>query len=222
MNINDLRPARDFAIQFGVKSIVFGPPGRGKTPVANTAPRPVLMACEPGLLSMRNSTVPTYPAFDAKKIDEFFQWLMNSKEASNFDTVVIDSISQMAELILWDEVNIKKVSHGLKAYGNMSTRVMTHLNNLYFTRYKHTYLICKMQVQDSVKKPWFPGNELNVKVPHLFDEVLCLDDFVVPGHGTARAFRCTPDVDVVARDRTGRLNEYEPPNLANIFAKCMS
>jgi hypothetical protein len=60
MDIRSLRPARDFAVQYGVKAIVYGPPGSGKTPVINTAPRPVMLVCEPGLLSMRTSTVPTF------------------------------------------------------------------------------------------------------------------------------------------------------------------
>ena len=38
MQQKDLKPAKDFAVLFGVKSIIYGPAGSGKTPIVNTAP----------------------------------------------------------------------------------------------------------------------------------------------------------------------------------------
>src|SRR5258708_31296058 len=73
MNIKDLKPANEHAQNFGVKAIIFGPAGCGKTPILNTAPRPVLLATEAGLLSMRGSTIPTYEAYTSQRIDEFFK-----------------------------------------------------------------------------------------------------------------------------------------------------
>ena len=100
MNQNDLKPAKEFAQRFGIKCVVFGPPGSGKTPMVNTAPRPVLLATEPGLLSMRNSNVPTWLAPTTDKIDEFMKWFEHSSEAKNFDTLAIDSSSQMCDIAL--------------------------------------------------------------------------------------------------------------------------
>ena len=34
MNINDLRPIKDYAVCYGVKSLIYGPPSSGKTPIA--------------------------------------------------------------------------------------------------------------------------------------------------------------------------------------------
>ena len=52
MDIRDLKAASEHAQNFGVKAIVYGPAGTGKTPILNTAPRPVLLATEAVLLSM--------------------------------------------------------------------------------------------------------------------------------------------------------------------------
>ncbi len=117
MQQNDLRPANEFALKLGVKAIVYGPPGTGKTPIVNSAPRPVLMACEPGLLSMRGSKVSTWFADTGIRIDEFFKWLFNSKEANNFDTVAVDSVSQMCEIYL-REAEQGKSKSGNKMHGN--------------------------------------------------------------------------------------------------------
>src|SRR6266550_5669972 len=115
MDQRSLRPARDFAINFGVKAVIYGPAGSGKTPIINTAPRPVMLACEPGLLSMRGSTVPSWQGYTPETIDEFFKWFFNSTETKNFDTLAVDSTSHMADIYL--QAALKTNKHGLQAYG---------------------------------------------------------------------------------------------------------
>src|SRR4051794_11666434 len=120
MNQSQLKPASQLAQRFGVKALAYGPPGSGKTPIFNTAPRPVMCVVEPGMLSMRSSSIPCWEAYTAEKIDEFFDWLFTSREAANFDSVGIDSISQLAEIILTQELDPKRNKDGRAAYGKMS------------------------------------------------------------------------------------------------------
>lgn len=225
MQAKDLKPAGQLAQFYGVKCLAFGPAGSGKTPVFNTAPRPLLLAVEPGMLSMRGSNVPSWEAKTKPKIEEFFKWFFSSAEAKNYDTLGIDSISQMAEV--YTEAALKDNSHGLKAYGQMSTEVMLHINNLYNHPQKHLYLIAKQTTVDEggvqKRKPYFPGKDLNVKIPHLFDEILHLGLHSIPGVvGQQKAFCTTEQFDVFARDRSGKLAAFEPPDLTAIFNKCMS
>lgn len=218
MNQSDLKPAKDFANAFGCKAIVYGPPGSGKTPVFNTAPRPVLLATEPGLLSMRNSTVPTWIGDSKAKIDEFFKWFENSSEAKNFDTLGIDSTSQMCNIAL-DE---SKSKHGLAQYGDMADYVMPFLKRLYFMREKHMYLIAKEELTtDGKRRPLYPGKFLPAEIPHLYDCILRLAKVPVPQVGEQLAFQCNGSIDVVARNRTGTLADFEPPNFAALVQKVM-
>jgi len=227
--MNDLRPAKDFACRFGVKCIIYGPPGSGKTPLINTAPRPVLLVTEPGMLSMRNSTVPTFQAFSGKLIDDFFTWFFTSAESKNFDTIAIDSISQLADVYLQEALKgISKSGqkkHGLAAYGEMATNALEHLNALYFTQHKHTYLVAKQEIISenglTLKRPYFPGKQLPVEMPHKYDEILQLDIQNIPGYGQYKAFRCIGSIDCTARDRTGMLNEFEPPDFSALVKKAM-
>lgn len=109
MQMSQLKPASELAQRFGVKALVYGGPGMGKTPIIKTAPRPVLCVVEPGMLSMRDAVnIPAWDAYTPERIDEFFKWLFTSAEAKNFDTVGIDSISQLAEIILTQELNRNK------------------------------------------------------------------------------------------------------------------
>lgn len=227
MQANQLKPASQLAQRFGVKALAYGPPGSGKTPIFNTAPRPVMCVVEPGMLSMRTSNIPCWEAYTAEKIDEFFDWLFTSREAAQFDSVGIDSISQLAEIILTQELDPKRNKDGRAAYGKMSIRVMKIVNALYYFPQKHVYLIGKQGVEDNAgiayKKPFFPGQDLNVKIPHLFDEILRIAPVQFPGQPKAvTAIRCQPDFDCLARDRSGMLAEYEPPDLSALFKKAMS
>ncbi len=237
MNANQLKPASSFAANCGVKCICYGPAGSGKTPVINTAPSPVLLICEPGMRSMRNSNVPAWEGYSVEKIDEFFKWIFESKEAMKFDTVCIDSVSQMAEIFLMNE--LVRNRDGRKVYGEMSAKVMKHLYGLFFMQNKHAYLIAKQDSEENVqvsfgptglpvttstfkKRPYFPGKDLNIKVPHLYDGIFHLDYVNIPGVvGQQRAFRTTPTNEISARDRSGLLAMYEPPDLTTLFKKAM-
>lgn len=225
MDARSLRPAGTLAQFYGVKVMGYGGPGSGKTPVSNTAPSPVMLAVEPGMLSMRGSDVPAFEAQTTAKIAEFFEWFFKSKETNNYDTLIIDSISEMCEIILADKLRIH--SHGLKAYGEMADAVMTYINKLYYFPQKHLYLICKQTTVDESgaqkRRPYFPGKELNVKIPHLFDEILHLGNHNIPGVvGAQKAFCTAEQFDLMARDRSGRLSMYEEPNLTKLFQKVMS
>lgn len=223
MQQKDLRPANDFAIQFGVKSVIYGPPGSAKTPLVNTCPRPVLMACEPGLLSMRGSNVPTWQAYEPKAIDEFFAWLMSSAETKNFDTVAIDSTSQMSQVYL--NAAKKNNKHGLQAYGEMAEKTYKHLYDLYYLKYKHTYLIAQEEAMVDaglrIKRPFYEGKFLPVAVPHLYDNILRLAIHNVPGMGQVKAFRCNASLEETARNRSGLLAEFEPPDFSKLVTKAM-
>ena len=237
MQMSQLKPASQLARRYGVKATIFGGPGSGKTPLMNTAPRPVLLVTEPGMLSMRTSNIPAWEAYTPPLVTEFFDWFMKSREAANFDTLAIDSISNIAEIILIEE--LAKVKHGMKAYGNMSERTMKICNDLYYMPQKHIAMIAKQALVENgrqtilqggeviyepimQKRPFFPGKDLNVKVPHLFDNVMHLGEVVMPGMPKpVRALRTKEIPEVFARDRLGNLGELEPPDLSALFAKAM-
>lgn len=224
MQQRDLREAGEFARNYGVKALVYGPPGTGKTPVVNSAPRPVLLAVEPGLLSMRGSKVPTWEAPTWKKIVEFFEWFLKSTEARNFDTLAVDSTSMMCEIHLRD--NPGKVAHGKQLYGKMAEDCGDYFHKLYYLQQKHIYLIAKQTIEQTdnsaTRRPYFPGNALSVNVPHLYDEILDFGAHAVPGFGTTRCFQCHSSFDSLCRDRSGRLGQFEPADLSALFAKCMT
>lgn len=226
----DFQPAGSFANASGMKALIYGPPGSAKTPLLNTASRPILLATEAGLLSMKGSNIPTCYASTPAAIDDFFKWLFHSNEPKNFDTVGIDSISHMCEVYLVSILNGTSKAgnkvHGQAAYGEMAKNVMDHMRPLYHLPNKHVYGIAKQEAITlsgiSTLRPFFPGKYLPVELPHLFDAILRLAIHNVPGMGATLAFRCQQSIDEIARNRTGNLAEFEPPNFGALVQKAMT
>lgn len=169
--------------------------------------------------------IPVWEAYTTARIQEFFTWFLSSHEARNFDTMIWDSVSQAGEIVLNEELPRQKDPR--KAYGNMSRQMMEWVDALYFMASKHIYLIAKQIVVEigsiQTRKYFFPGQDLNVKIPHRYDEIVCVGQFMIPGAvAPIRAIQCQPTFDVIARDRSGKLSQYEPPDLAALFTKCMT
>lgn len=229
MQMSQLKPASSFAQNYGFKALAYGPPGEGKTPLIKTAPRPVMLVCEPGMLSMRDAHhVPAWEGYTPAKCKEFFDWVSKSAEAKNFDTICVDSFTQYAEIQLKDA--LAKHSHGLKAYGSMAETVNETAHLLYYMPQKHVYLICKeTSIEEGgfkKRRPYFPGQDLNVKMPHLFDAILHIAKAQVPSIvQPTLAIRTLGTIDIMARIRTHLPNQYselEPPDLSALIKKAMA
>lgn len=91
---------------------------------------------------------------------------------------------------------------------------------------KHAYIIAKQEIITETgfvyKRPYYPGKQLPIEMPHKFDNVCHLDIYAIPGVGQTKAFRCIGSIDTMARDRSSKLNEFEEPHFGKLVAKCMS
>ena len=185
------KSANDISQQW-IKFLVYGQSGVGKTVLASTLPNVLMISAEAGTLSLKSSNlVKVYgdsveytadvPIVEARTIDELLQigkWLATSDEAKQFESVALDSISEIAEIYLRD--NLKRSPDPRQAYGKMAQEVMGVIEA--FKRLpKHIYFAAKMErAKDGVtgmmfNAPSFPGQQLSTDVPHQFDYVFKLD-----------------------------------------------
>ena len=77
----------------------------------------------------------------------------------------------------------------------------------------------------SLRRPYFPGKVLNIDVPFLYDFILRLAKVNgIPGAppGEQLAFQCVGNMNILARNRTGNLNEYEPPHFGALVNKAIN
>lgn len=217
-----LVPMNQIAHALGHKVLCYSGPGVGKTPVMLSAPNAMALVTEPGVKSVRNSTMPTFEAFNnPKAIRDWWEWVKGSNEVRKFETLCIDSASELAECLLRDWLTKKK--DGRAAYGEMAEEVYNILAGLFFLRGPNVFLTAKQddKPDDGTgrQRPYFPGKELHIKVPHLYDMIFHLETIVLNDGTKAKAFRTADNPNCVARDRSGMLNEFEPADLAYIFRK---
>lgn len=206
----------------GTKLLVYGQAGAGKTSLIPTLPTPIVLSAEGGLLSIQDADVPFIEINDMASLHEAYIWLTESAEAKHFESVAIDSISEIAEVVLNAEKKATKDPR--QAYGAMQEQMTDLIRSFRDLPGKHVYMSAKLEKsQDEMGRmlyaPSMPGNKTGQMLPYFFDEVLALRVEKDSENGTQRALMCDSDGLWLAKDRSGKLGQWEAPDLGLIIRK---
>ena len=201
----------------GVKTLVYGAAGTGKTTLIAGMPTPLILSAESGLLSLQGSDLQYLEINSVSDLREAYKWLVGSQEAKHFESVALDSISEIAELTLATSLATNK--DGRAAYGALNTTI-SEIVRVFRELPLHVLLIAKLDKgQDELGRitysPGMPGQKLSQSLPYFVDEVLALR---VTTTGE-RELLCQPDSLWLAKDRSGRLDRLEPPDLGALIRK---
>ena len=201
----------------GVKTLVYGAAGTGKTTLIAGMPTPLILSAESGLLSLQGSDLAYIEVNSVSDLREAYKWLVGSDEAKRFESVALDSISEIAELTL--AVSLATNKDGRAAYGALNTTI-SEVVRVFRELPLHVLLIAKLDKgQDELGRitysPGMPGQKLSQSLPYFVDEVLALR---VTTTGE-RELLCQPDSLWLAKDRSGRLDRLEPPDLGALIKK---
>jgi phage nucleotide-binding protein len=206
----------------GVKVLVYGQAGAGKTSLVKTLPKPIVLSAEGGLLSIQDADLPFIEISDMDTLKEAYSWLAGSDEAKQYQSVALDSISEIAEVVLNAEKKATKDPR--QAYGAMQEQMADIIRAFRDLPGRHVYMSAKLEkTQDEMGRvlyaPSMPGNKTGQALPYFFDEVLALR-VEKDGEGvTQRALMCDSDGLWLAKDRSGKLEAWEAPDLGAIIAK---
>ena len=94
--------------QDGAKIVVYGVSGAGKTRLASTLPTPIIISAESGLLSLSEFDLPFIEVNSYESLKDAYEWASNSKESEQFESIAIDSLSEIGEVILAHEKKVNK------------------------------------------------------------------------------------------------------------------
>ena len=206
----------------GVKLLVYGAAGAGKTSLIPSLPEVVVLSAEGGLLSIQGADVPYIGIATMADLNEAYQWLVESGEAAQFQSVALDSISEIAEVVLASEKKATKDPR--QAYGAMQEQMGELIRSFRDLPGRHVYMTAKLEKsQDEMGRilysPSMPGNKTGQALPYFFDEVLALRVEKDADGVTQRALMCDSDGLWLAKDRSGRLDAWEAPDLGAVIRK---
>jgi hypothetical protein len=207
----------------GVKCVVYGGAGVGKTRLCATAPKPIIISAEEGLLSLSDVSCDYVEIKSLKDLDDAYRQL----KGSDYETICLDSLSEIAEVLIQE---LKpQFKDGRQAYMALADAMIPMLKKFRDIKGKNTVFTCKkIDVKDDesgkvTTELFLPGNVLGNQVPYIVDELFYMDI-----SRTGIPFLQTkPSRNVFAKDRSGALNpdgelaksKDDVPNLTELFAK---
>jgi hypothetical protein len=207
----------------GIKCLIYGRAGVGKTMLAMTAPNCLIITAEGGLRSLKGRNLPAIEVKTVQDLTEIHDWAQRSKEAKQFKTLHIDSITEIAEIVL---ANAKmQCKDPRQAYGELLEKMTMVVKAYRDLKGYNVVMIAKEELRSdemngtSQYVPLMPGKKLGPSLPYLFDEVFNMNIGKTPDGKTFRYLRTQPTFQYEAKDRSGLLLEREEANLSSIFNK---
>lgn len=215
--------------------IVIGQAGIGKTSLLRTIPadeRACVLSAEAGLLCVRDMVVAKrvegFEISSFAEMAEAYQLLATNADAkSRYKWVFIDSLTEISarcveamvakypnkadSMKLWGEYN-DKMTQLIKGFRDLSGY------NVVFTCLEG---IEKDDMNRRFSAPMISGSSLKDRLPSYFDEVLYMTSLKTGEGQEQRVFVTQPYERFQGKDRSGKLNVTEAPNLGAIKAKIM-
>jgi len=205
----------------GVKALVYGQAGAGKTTLSASMPHPVILSAEGGLLSIKDANVPYLEISTMADLWEAYEWLTEGG-GTEYQSVVLDSISEIAEVCLNSEKKNNKDPRA--AYGAMQEQMADIIRAFRDLPGRHVLMTAKVEkTQDEMGRvlysPSMPGNKTGQSLPYFFDLVLALRVEKDAEGVSQRALLCDSDGLWLAKDRSGKLDAWEPADFGAIIEK---
>lgn len=209
-----------------IKSLVYGEAGAGKTVLCSTAPSPIILSAESGLLSLADHDIPVIEINSAADCTEALNFIKSSQEAAQFSTICLDSISDIAEVMLTDYK--AQFTDVRQAYGKLADDMGVIIRDLRGLVDKNVYVTAKIgSISDDYSgivkyAPSMPGKNLTNSIPFAFDELMVLRLYVDENAKKWRYLQTEGDMQFIAKDRSGKLSAKELPDLSKLYAKILA
>jgi len=230
-----IQTTQGFIARAGLNMLLYGPPAVGKTPMAKTLSRPLILAAEDGLGSIADANIPYIRLRTKADCENILAWLKIPANTKNFDWIVLDSISNLTENIYTEVVaSMPNCKNPMKFYGGMQEIVVTFLQGL-LSLDKNVVVIAWQGDEYAPNDgpflrhiPVTKGKAVATYLMHYFDCTLHMKWHTInqpQPDGSVQTvtmpFLQTSEFNMIfARTRlAGKLAPYEPADLSAIAAK---
>ena len=222
-----LTSTKDAAALSGMKFLVHGPASAGKTRLCATTGEPtIIISAESGVLSLREFDIPVIEVKSLDQLYEAYDFVVNTDEGRAFKWVCLDSISEIAEVVLNHEKKTAKDPR--QAYGALAEKMTDLIRAFRDLPGRNVYFSCKQERAKDEQSgamlyfPSMPGNMLKQGVGYFFDFVFALRVEKDADGNPTRWLQTSRDFNFEAKDRSGALDMFESPDLSAIAAKVTS
>lgn len=208
----------------GLKVLVHGPAGIGKTVLcATTGANTLMISAEAGLLSIKDAPI-EMDVVVVKNMDELAEVYSRLTESHSYEWIALDSITEIAEVLLSEEKTKEKDPR--KAYGTLQDEITKILRsfrdlpiNVVMTAKQQRFTDDYTGITTFI--PAMPGTKLPQQIGYLFDEVFALRVVTNEEGNDVRVLQTSRDITYEAKDRSGKLAQFEDANLGlkNIYQK---
>ena len=203
-------------------ALIVGASGAGKTTLASTLPHSetLILSLESGLLSIKDSDIDVVEINTFNDLVDVFKFLSNGQ--NKYKHVFIDSLTELGEMLFAELKPNYDKSKNFALYEDYSEKVVRFLKAMRDMTQYNFWMTCldKMTEKDFTQVITLDLHQksLSKKIPKLFDEVFYLT-VVNKDDEIKRAIVTDNTLIDFAKDRSGKLNKYEAPNLGNIYNK---
>jgi energy-coupling factor transporter ATP-binding protein EcfA2 len=220
-----------------VKMLVYGPAGSGKTTLASTIGKGCLIiSAEGGLLSLSDFDIDVVditkdengnllPKEDRlKALKEVYQYLQTDEARSLYKWIFVDSITEISQNMveaLQKEYPDRKDT--IVLYGENSKRMRTIIKG--FRDLPHYNIVFTALSEDDKDEFGRRTKEISMigkmsqQIAGYLDEVFFLSVDEDDEGNLVRTLITQPTKSITAKDRSGKLDRLEDPNLTKIYNK---
>lgn len=215
-----------------ITCFVYGPSGIGKTTLAGTLPgKTIIISSESGLLSLGGKDIDYYDiGDDAKtptdKLDNLRKAFASLKEETAYQNVFVDSLSEISQIVVSHFKTLypdKKES--MLLWGAYNDLIRTFIKSLRDLRPYNVIITCldkvdKDELGRRYRTPDMAGSIAH-QVTQYFDEVFYYTSIEDEKERKRVLFTSSSD-NLIAKDRSGKLEKLESPDLNTVFEKIRS
>lgn len=214
-------------------ALVVGPSGIGKTSLAKTLPEPedniLLISAESGLACLDGTNIDVVevdPNKPISSLEEIYDFLQSDEAKAKYKYVFIDSLTEIGQLIV---AELKKDPHygqpknALALWGKYS-ELMTMVAKSYRDMSDYSIIFtCLDSVErdglDKIESFNIQGTSIKNSIKSWFDLVLFYKVYTDENGEKHRTLVTDIAEAPLSKDRTGKLEAYEPADLSAIINK---
>lgn len=195
-----------------IKAVVYAGPGSGKTTFGGTCPKPIFASAEGGLLSIAH-LAPAYA--EIKTLQDLAELLAFLRKGGHgFESVVIDSITEISEIIKADIEKRTGKAMQIQDFGTLAKKIRDILRG-----FRDLDMHVLFIAQEKVEKD---GDKIERVMPSLngksADEIAYFMDvvgYLTIDPGTQeRKVITNPSPKLITKDRTGQIGNNTEPDFS--------